>query len=621
MKKKVLFVLALFASFFAFCGNVDASEVINVSNETEYLDAIATINSSSETAFVINLTSDVVLDTALTAKAQVTLTGTKNVTILGDNHALKISNTGSYGYNPVLIVDNGVTVTLGKEDGSDKLSIQGGGKDVSTSESLFNVRGVVNFYDGVSIGDNHSGYGALNGGAFRVGVNGTVNMYGGRIHDNSNTSNCYGGAVMLDEANGTFNMYDGIFENNSTCHNYGAYGGAIFINDYSTQTATVNIEGGTFKNNSSYYGGAIANVFGNLNIKNATFEGNEASGEPLGDDEPSGGAIVQYSYKELNIDNSKFVSNNAYSGGAVFAYAMRVNVSKSEFKNNTATLNGGAVIIGDYGTFVSEENVYENNTAEKGGAIYNGRRLYTFDDIIKDNVAKVGGGVYAAGLVNTINSDVYSNKATEAANDIFITDTAGNLDIKDPSTIDATVTFEDGITNIKGWFNDASGNRFTVSNPTDAVDTITAGNEYALTAAGEETTIEYEVIKGAGQTYTIDENENAVFEINADYSVFENGGKVYVDGKEVSNDNYTSKSGSTIITFKKAYMDGLSVGEHTLKVTFTDGGSATTTFTVAEVSAIENPQTGDGIVKYMIVLVVTMAGLVGFGIYRKKANK
>ena len=91
----------------------------------------------------------------------------------------------------------------------------------------------------------------------------------------------------------------------------------------------------------------------------------------------------------------------------------------------------------------------------------------------------------------------------------------------------------------------------------------------------------YEYIEGANQTYTIGE-DGVTFRINADYSLFENGGKVYVDDTLVSSDNYTSKTGSTIITFTKDYMSSLSEGEHTLKVAFNNGGSATTKFTVAK---------------------------------------
>ena len=92
--------------------------------------------------------------------------------------------------------------------------------------------------------------------------------------------------------------------------------------------------------------------------------------------------------------------------------------------------------------------------------------------------------------------------------------------------------------------------------------------------------IVYEVIDGAEQTYTITEDTEARFRINADYSLFNK--KVYVDDVLVDDANYTSESGSTIITFNKSYVDTLSVGEHTLRVSFTDGGEATTTFTIAK---------------------------------------
>ena len=92
--------------------------------------------------------------------------------------------------------------------------------------------------------------------------------------------------------------------------------------------------------------------------------------------------------------------------------------------------------------------------------------------------------------------------------------------------------------------------------------------------------IEYKVIEGAEQTYTITENTEAKFRINADYSLFNN--KVYVDNVLVDSSNYTSESGSTIITFNKSYVDTLSVGEHTLRVAFIDGGEAITKFTIAK---------------------------------------
>lgn len=103
-------------------------------------------------------------------------------------------------------------------------------------------------------------------------------------------------------------------------------------------------------------------------------------------------------------------------------------------------------------------------------------------------------------------------------------------------------------------------------------------------------TAEYEFIAGAGQEYVIGESESALFEIDADFELFEDDGKVYVDNELVEPANYEARDGSTIIEFTKEYMDGLALGEHSLSVLFNDGGVARTTFTVANPVAPEDDE-------------------------------
>lgn len=134
--------------------------------------------------------------------------------------------------------------------------------------------------------------------------------------------------------------------------------------------------------------------------------------------------------------------------------------------------------------------------------------------------------------------------------------------------------------------------------------------------------IVYEVTEGANQKYTITKNNEAKFKINADFRLFDDG-KVYVDNELVDPKNYTAESGSTIITLKKEFVDTLSVGEHTLKVLFNDGGEAITTFNVARVTVpTDNPQTGDNIRFYIISGILSIVGLAGAGIFyrRKQTN-
>ena len=125
---------------------------------------------------------------------------------------------------------------------------------------------------------------------------------------------------------------------------------------------------------------------------------------------------------------------------------------------------------------------------------------------------------------------------------------------------------------------------------------------------------EYKFTEGANQIYTIDEAKNAIFRIDADFSLFD--GKLYIDGILVDAKNYKAVSGSTVITLNKEYVDTLSVGEHTIKVEFSDGGSATTKFEVKakqvnteKTEDITNPQTGDNIETYIILSIISVLGI------------
>ena len=69
---------------------------------------------------------------------------------------------------------------------------------------------------------------------------------------------------------------------------------------------------------------------------------------------------------------------------------------------------------------------------------------------------------------------------------------------------------------------------------------------------------------------------------------------ILVDGTEVAESNYTAVNGSVIVTLKSAYLNTLSVGDHTLTIRFSDGSDITTTFTV-KASGVPSPATGETI--------------------------
>ena len=137
---------------------------------------------------------------------------------------------------------------------------------------------------------------------------------------------------------------------------------------------------------------------------------------------------------------------------------------------------------------------------------------------------------------------------------------------------------------------------------------------------------EYKFTEGANQIYTIDESKNAIFRIDADFSLFD--GKLYIDGTLIDAKNYKAESGSTIITLNKEYVDTLSVGEHTIKVEFSDSGFATTKFEVKakqvnteKTEDITNPQTGDNIGVYIILSIISVLGIAATVVINNKKKR
>ena len=164
----------------------------------------------------------------------------------------------------------------------------------------------------------------------------------------------------------------------------------------------------------------------------------------------------------------------------------------------------------------------------------------------------------------------------------------------------------------------------------NGVETPVINNELEL-SINKNTTVEvtykkivYYVIDGANQIYTVSKSKELKIRINADYTLFDN--KVYIDEKLVDKDNYTSESGSTIITLKRSYLETLNVGEHKLKVAFKDGAEAETKFEVAK--AVEtnteitsNPKTFDNITIYIAIAVMSVTGLGTTAVVRKRKAK
>lgn len=84
--------------------------------------------------------------------------------------------------------------------------------------------------------------------------------------------------------------------------------------------------------------------------------------------------------------------------------------------------------------------------------------------------------------------------------------------------------------------------------------------------------ISLSIIEGTNGSWTKNSDKTLIFRANGDFSKFTG---VKVDGTLIDAKNYTSVSGSTVITLKADYLNTLSVGTHTLTVVYNDGECST----------------------------------------------
>ena len=187
----------------------------------------------------------------------------------------------------------------------------------------------------------------------------------------------------------------------------------------------------------------------------------------------------------------------------------------------------------------------------------------------------------------------FDGKAIEPA----VTVTVGDkVLVKDT---DYTLTFEN---------NDKAGEAF-------AVVTAKEGSGYTGTVRVKFTikeapkAPEYTITKGNAAKWTLKSTKALSFTADGDFDKFVG---VSVDGKRISDSNYSAKKGSTVITLKSAYLNTLKKGEHTITIHFEDG-KAEGSFTILDATDGTNPATGDNIHLWAALLFVSLTGLIGAG--------
>lgn len=128
--------------------------------------------------------------------------------------------------------------------------------------------------------------------------------------------------------------------------------------------------------------------------------------------------------------------------------------------------------------------------------------------------------------------------------------------------------------------------------------------------------VAYKITKGNKATWFRQSSKDLSFTADGKFKDFTG---VRVDGKDLAEKYFTVKSGSTVVTLKKDFLQKLSVGNHTVTILFEDG-QAEGTFRVSEGLDTTNPETGDNsrIGLWCGIMAITAAAGTGLIVFRKK---
>lgn len=166
--------------------------------------------------------------------------------------------------------------------------------------------------------------------------------------------------------------------------------------------------------------------------------------------------------------------------------------------------------------------------------------------------------------------------------------------------------------------------------------------------------IVYKIIEGENQTYIVEEEKDFIVKANGEISKFDG---LKVDDKILEPSNYIVVSGSTVVTLKSEYLNTLEEGKHTLTFLYSDG-EISTDFTIVKEeikddtnilpdndkndtdtdtsvdteikeettdrtdknTTSSSPKTGDNIILWVVLILVSTIGILGTCKYIKKRD-
>ena len=273
-----------------------------------------------------------------------------------------IYNDGSLTLSDVKLSDNAADKYGGAVFNNGELVV---------SDSVFDSNDIVNR------GSASVDYG---GAAIYNWYDGTLTVSGSNFTNNiknyKNGDRLVGAIATIGDAT----ISDSYFVNNA-----GRWGGAISTAGYllaGDDVNTLTVSGSTFKENGGLYGAGIFVWGSDFTVSDCVFDKNTASGK--GDMTPNNNNGAAIEVTDTNkaiagiITGSKFTNNKAQYGGAIDICEGNIKITDSEFVNNSADVEGGAIDIntvnGNPEVSISDSK-FINNSASYGGAIVNVKDL------------------------------------------------------------------------------------------------------------------------------------------------------------------------------------------------------------------------------------------------------
>lgn len=517
MKKRTAILILTLITIFCFVpmsASAADSNVIRVSNQNEFEEAIARVNKDSDSEYTIELTADFSI-------SGFSINSPHKTTILGSGHTLTMGAGGSVS------VSKGAELTLGAANGN-VLNIRST-ENTNDAPGMLNIEGTCNMYSGVKlsgrVGNNYFGGGVTVSG-------GTFHMYGGTIEKCGikGGSVCYGGGVAV-VYGGQFIMDSGMIKDCYVESDYiswdpnrlfPAMGGGVFVSGGSY----FRMNGGSISNNrATNMGGGVAVAISYDEIANSgSFGTLKSSAEILGgkveENQAKKGAGLfasGYYYVDapaicantpavgatenpgLHIKDTKILNNTATDtdegmGGGMLVVALKspatASIENSTVKGNKATTGAGIASYESWTNLSIKGCTVTENTAKKYGGGFSvesntgGGKTTITDTVLCNNIADTAG------------SDVYLKKSplvlpsAPGMNSIYL---GAPEDVRNQK--------------IDGWYEDKTNSRYTEQTKAERKEytgyaNIDGSEEVALIAAANPSLVKIKFTnEGGSQVY------------------------------------------------------------------------------------------------------------------------